>query len=66
MKVYYILTYEGYPVTSVYIDNDEVRVVTDEDCKPIFFDIKESASKLALALTWIDGDWNYGWEKVYV
>lgn len=68
MKTRYIITYDGLPITHIAIDNETFRIVTDEDCKPIFFDHKDAAVKMAMALVWYDseGTWDYGWEKVYV
>ena len=66
MKTYYMVTYDGRPITHIIIDNEEVRIVTDEDCKPIFFDVKDTAVKVSIALTWMLGDWDFGWERIHV
>lgn len=66
MKTYYMLTYAGKPITHIAIDNEEVRIVTDEDCKPIFLIGKDCAIKMCVALTWLMNDWDFGWEKIYV
>lgn len=66
MKTLYIVTYDGEPITHIVINKDGVAIATDEDCEPIFFDMKETAVKMSLALTWAVGDWDFGWERIYV
>ena len=66
MKTYYMLTYDGKPITHIIIDNEEVSIITDEDCKPIFFGMKETVVKMCLALTHLLGNWDFGWERIYV
>ena len=65
MKTLYIVTYDGEPITHIVMNNDGVAIVTDEDCDPIFFDLKETAVKMCLALTWVTGD-DFGWERIHV
>ena len=57
---------DGEPITHIVINKDGVAIATDEDCEPIFFDMKETAVKMSLALTWAVGDWDFGWERIYV
>ena len=67
--VKYIVTKNNAPIAEINIYSDlglYVYTVDEEQSEPIYFPNKLAASKMALALTWLENSYDYGWEKVNV
>ena len=66
MKTCYIVTENNEPLTKIVLTNEYLFTESKNEDSPIIFKDEMTAKKIALALSWVDNSWDFGWEKVYV